>query len=231
MGLKRVRILAQRLSGIMCTSDYNMRFCTEILEVPAERLRLFPNAADDANFHPRDRAAVRRELGLPPETFIVLFSGHFDENKGAHRLLRALEAVPTARAIFLGDGPALPSNSRILHQGRVPHSEMPKWLSAADLFALPVLVEASSNAVAEAMACGLPIVTSDIPSMRLMVGFDAGKLIDPRDVNAIGDALRIFFEDPDLRARMAAAALQKARSYTLADRTAKIVGWFEDLTA
>jgi teichuronic acid biosynthesis glycosyltransferase TuaC len=212
-------------SGILSVSAANRDYCVRELGIPEERIEVVANAADSDTFHPRDRAGARRRLALPPERPIVAFCGHFIERKGPLRLLRALAQVPEAGAVFLGEGPQQPAGPQVLFAGRVPHAEVPEWLSACDLFVLPTLAEGSPNAVAEAVACGLPVVASDIPALREAVDPEAALLVDPRDESALGAAIGALIGDAERRRRMGEAALRIARRYTLSDRAGRILDW------
>jgi glycosyltransferase involved in cell wall biosynthesis len=104
----------------------------------------------------------------------------------------------------------------------VPHEDVPVWLSAADLFVLPTLDEGCSNALLEALACGLPVVTSDRPFNRAVVDESVARLVEPRDPAAIGAAIAALVDRPEERAKLAGAALAHARAFSLERRAARI---------
>ena len=229
LGLELMRSLAQRFAGLVCVSEQNRDYVVERLGVQSDRVLLLRNAADTTRFYPRDREEMRRRLDLPQERPIVAFTGGFNENKGPLRVLEAVRRLPEAGAVFLGSGPLRPTGERVLFAGKVQHDAVPEWLSAADIFVLPTRAEGSSNAMAEAIACGLPVVASDLPSMRPLIGEDAGVLVEPDDVGALGDAIERILGDEELRAAMSAAALSRARSYTAADRVTRVAEWFREI--
>lgn len=228
-GLERMRRVAQRCDAILPVSEQIQDYCVKRLAVPAERVFVAPNAPDPGHFYPRSRAEMRRKFGLPQEIPIVAFAGGFKERKGPLRLLAAIKAIPNVGGIFLGDGPQRPTGEKVLFAGRVPHDQVPEWLSAADLFVLPTLTEGCCNAVAEALACGLPVITSDLPEMRSQVGEGAALLTSPRDVPALETLIRTLIGDPQRRKEMATVALERAKSYTLPDRAQNILSWIEAL--
>ncbi|MDA3947658.1 MAG: glycosyltransferase [Spirochaeta sp.] len=121
------------------------------------------------------------------------------------------EAGPTGTlavsGIFLGRGAQIPSGPGVLHAGSVPNDTMPLWLNAADIFVLPTLREGHCNAINEAVACGLPIVSSDIEDIRRQVDSAYSILVDPTDVDAIAAAIENLRDAPDRRGEMSAAAL------------------------
>ena len=186
--------------------------------VSASDILLAPNAVDLSRFRPRDRIEMRRKHGLPMDASILSFTGHFIERKGPQRVLRAMEAIPNLYGIFLGDGPQCPRGNRVLHAGRVPNAEVGEWLCASDFFVLPTVAEGSPNAVIEAMACGLPIISSDIPSLRETVDARSAILVDPIDEGALAKAMSLLVMDRDRRERMAIAALEIGSNRAIGER-------------
>ena len=225
LNIQRIRETIHQFAGIICVSQENRAYCVERMHVPDERITVLPNSADTTQFYPRDRKSMRTKHGLPAERPIVAFVGHFNEHKGPRRVMEAIRPLPEVGAVFLGDGPQTPQGDQVLFAGKVPHSEVPEWLSAADLFVLPTVAEASSNAIIEALACGLPVVSSDIPSVRAMVGDGAATLVNPMDEGGLRSAVEDALGSPERRREMSIQALERARSYTLQDRAERILGW------
>jgi glycosyltransferase involved in cell wall biosynthesis len=157
------------------------------LGAPAERVRVIPNGVDPSAFHPRDRRAAREILGLPKDRSIVVSVGAFVAGKGHELILDLLpglhRAVPSVMYVAVGNTGGGESRlrqirKRIEREGlddyvRLavdrPHSEIGLWLSAADTFCLATSREGCSNAILEALAVGLPVVTTDIPGNRELI--------------------------------------------------------------
>lgn len=229
VGKNRAAATARQLDGIVSVSQENADHCIDRYGVSPDRVVVVPNAVDPARFHPIDRVAARARLELPPDRPVVAFVGSFIERKGPLRVLEAISSLPGVRAVFLGAGPQTPAGEGVLFAGRVSNDDVVAWLSAANVFVLPTVAEGSPNSVLEAMACGLPIVSGDIPSLRETVSSDAAKLVDPMDVGAIREAIRTILDDGDLAARMSAAAREIASRRTLAARAAKIRDWLAEV--
>ena len=225
LDIQRIRETIHRFARIICVSQENKAYCVERMNVSEERITVLPNSADTTRFYPRDRDSMRTKHGLPAERPIIAFVGHFNENKGPLRVLEAIRTLPEVGAVFLGDGPQTPHGDQVLFAGRVPHSEIPEWLSAADLFVLPTVAEASPNAIVEALACGLPVVSSNIPSVTAMAGDGAATLVDPMDEQGLHKAIKGLLGSPERRREMSTKALERARSYTLQDRAERILRW------
>jgi len=219
----------QSFDGILSVSEENAEIVTGRYGADRSLINVIPNAVDTDRFRPHDRLEARHRLGLPEDATIVAFSGHFIERKGPLRVVEAMRRVEGLHGIFLGDGPQRPSGDRVLHAGRVPHAEVALWLSASDFFVLPTLAEGSPNAVIEAMACGLPVVSSDIASLRETVDADSALLVDPKDVDAIAAALARLTCDATLRSAMSSAALERGRRTSLDARAKRIREWLRGI--
>ncbi len=230
MGVAFCRRTAQRFRGIVSVSERNREHCVERYGVPDARVLVAPNAADPDRFRPPpDREALRRRLGVPADRSLVVFVGHFEERKGPLRVIEALADLPGVALALLGDGPQTPRSPAILFAGRVPPAEVADWLGAADLFVLPTLEEGSPNAVIEALACGLPVVSSDIAALRETVDDDCAVLVEPRNPAALREAVATLLADAERRARMSRAAVARAGALTREARSRRILSWLAGL--
>lgn len=230
VGEERLRRVLGSVSGILCLCERRREYCRIELGLDDRRLAVIPNAADPDVFRPGDRARAREELGLAADRPIVITVGCFGARKGTHRVLRALRTMPDVGGVFLGNGVRKPIGSQVVHRGAESPRQVARWLRAADLFVLPTRAEGGApNVVLEAMSVGLPIVVSDIPGMRSVVG-DAGILLDdPDDVDGLAAAIRRVLDDPALARRMREASVERARAFTLEDRIDRILSWMETL--
>ncbi len=187
--------------------------------VAAEDVAVLHYGVDVERFHPRRRStegtAVRRELGVAIDRPLVLFVGTGFRRKGVDTLLEIWRRDPPrgATLVVVGNDQHLASYQRAARSsgGRVvftgPRRDVDRLCAAADLFALPSLYEGCPVAILEALASGLPVVTSRATGApELLVGPLAELTVDdPRDVKAIGEALRAGLE-PRRREELALAA-------------------------
>jgi glycosyltransferase involved in cell wall biosynthesis len=210
-------------SGIVANSHLIRDYCVERFGVPAGKITVLPNGVSEETFYPRDRAWARQMCNLPQDRPIAIFVGQFIERKGPLRVLEAVRDMPDVGVVFLGHGPQVPTGPQVLYQGSVPHEEVPVWLSAADLFVLPTLDEGCSNAILEALSCGLPVVSSDLPFNHAILDGRSAVMVDPRDVGAIRTAIGALVHDPVRRAAMQEAALLRSNSFRLSDRAQAIL--------
>lgn len=214
--------LLESFSGVITSSPMIKRRCTEHYGLAEDRVSVFPNGVDERLFHRHDRKAARERCRLPLDRPIVIFVGQFIARKGPLRVLDAIRSRPEIGAVFLGQGPQVPDSPQVLYRGVVRHEETASWLNAADVFVLPTLEEGCSNAILEALSCGLPIVTSDLPFNHAIVDERTAILVDPGDTEALSRGIFRLVDQPALRTAMGHAALQHARSFRLSERAGRI---------
>ncbi|SDJ05300.1 glycosyltransferase [Salipiger marinus] len=220
------RVLSNAL-GAVCVSP-RLRDEAITLGANPERVKLVPNYPNWARFRPLDKTECRQKLGLSSDDFIVVYVGHYIDRKGAPRLNAALHKMKhPAKAAFLGSGPLVPDFEGVIHKGSVQHEDLATWLNAADVLALPTLAEGCCNAIAEALACALPILTSDIPDLQWQVPDKGVILIDPKDVDAIAGALDELAANPQKVAQMRADLLAVADFERDKNRANEILSWMQ----
>jgi teichuronic acid biosynthesis glycosyltransferase TuaC len=185
------------------------------------RLHVMRNGVDLSRFRPAARDEARRRLGLDGHP-LVLAVGNLVEVKGHELLLDAMPAVlarhPQARLAIVGDGPELARLQRhaarlqlppscIVFQPAVAQDELVPWYNAADLLVLPSRSEGCANVLLEAMACGTPVVATDVGGSReLLDDPAAGVLVALREPAALAQAMLELIERGPDRARVRAHA-------------------------
>ncbi len=196
----------------ICTSQAELDELGELLSATLRaRLVLIPNAAPLLSAGP-DRANARVQLGLEPETVVVLFIGQLEERKDPLTAVAAVSAAAAAGAplalLVAGDGPLA---ARVRAQAgpavRVLgyRDDRQTLFSAADVLVMPSRREGQSLAVLEAMREGLAVVVSDGPGNPEVVG-DAGVVFPAGDAAALAAALTELAGDEARRRRLGAAA-------------------------
>ena len=175
-----------------------------------------------------DKRRIKEELGLPVNSLVALFAGHLERNKGIFELVDAFSnSKKSCGQLILavcGDGIEGHSFREYVHKsgaadgiklaGVVQPGMMHKWMQASDVFVLPTYHEGMPNVVMEAMACGLPVVTTAVGGLPAAVGDCEGAiLIQPKRVDELQRAILEVIKDRDLRSRMSTAARQKAEQH------------------
>jgi glycosyltransferase involved in cell wall biosynthesis len=187
------------------------------------------NGLDAECFSPGRRASMRDEsrrvLSIGDDDFVLLLIGNDWKNKGLACLLKAMRqaADPRLRALVVGQddpSPFLALIAQLGLEGRVqfcpPRSDVEMYYAAADAYAGPSLVDAFAQPPAEAMACGLPVMTSSKNGGSEMITHECDGLVleDPADFMGLAEMIRRLVGDAALRTRLGAAAAETARLYT-----------------
>ena len=195
----------------------------------AERIAVIPNGVDTALFCPGDRAEARQALGLPPDGVVLLSAGSIVHDKGYHHLLRGLAMLGgEARLCIAGPGDYRGTLERLAREcgvaervtflGRVAQGQMPLWYRAADLFCFGSYHEGCPNAVLEALACGTPVVSTDVGGIPdLVIVGCSGILFKPRSDEAFAAALRTALARPWDRADIAALGARRSWAHVAAE--------------
>lgn len=187
--------------------------------IPPRKLVMIHNGIDLTQFQRLEpdivRAAVRREFNLPDNSILLTTVAVLRPLKGIEYMIRALPAIcaayPTAYYLIAGDGAyrdilmteaeQADVKERVIFASR--RADIPRILSASDIFVLPTLTEALPTVLAEAMACRLPIVASAVGGVPEMVrSGENGILIPPMQPAELSRACNALLVDSDLRVRM-----------------------------
>jgi glycosyltransferase involved in cell wall biosynthesis len=222
----------KRCAGLIVASRRERQRLAERYRNPRLAIADIPNPLDTKQWRAEDRAIARRQLGLPAQAFIVINHGRTDiYRKGLDFLVEAWKRFSSrhaaARAILIGSGQDHARFGQLLKQQAparltwidsyiTDRSQMRRWLSAADVYLITSRTEGMPVAPLEAMACGLPVVSSDAHGLPdiFAAGEEHGGIVTPRhDVDAIVAALERLAGDPDLRARLGSAARRRVEEH------------------
>jgi len=158
---------------------------------------VIPNGVDAERFRPdpQARAKLRNDLGIQNEQGLVIHVARVDPIKNHRLLLAVAQGMPSLRFLAVGQHTEkLNGPPNVLGLGL--RRDVPQLLAAADALVMTSDGEGFPNVVAEAMAAGLPVVSTDAGDARRIVG-DTGTIVPPRDRDAMIAALRDLFEHPD----------------------------------
>jgi glycosyltransferase involved in cell wall biosynthesis len=230
---------------VFAVSDSLRRLAIE-LGAAVEKTEVVGNGVDMARFHPVDRAAARARFGLPDSAKVLISVGGLVERKGMHRVIDCLPALtgPHPDLHYLIVGGASPEGDnraeltaqvvwlglagRVHFLGALPPEEL-KWpLSAADVFVLATRNEGWANVFLEAMACGLPVVSTDVGgNAEVVCRAELGSIVPFGDSAALQQALDAALNKDWDRA----AILDYAHDNHWDKRVAQLLRAFEPLLA
>ncbi|PKA96794.1 glycosyltransferase involved in cell wall biosynthesis [Flavobacteriaceae bacterium MAR_2009_75] len=216
--------LISKIEGFIAVSPQIKDNLIEV-GVNSDKITISPNAVDFNQFFKRDKVEMRMKHKLPLDKKLVIFVGRFVHDKGPSRVLKAVENIDNTEIIFIGGGSDELISDKIVFKDKVPTNEVHEYLSAADIFVLPTLHEGSCNAIVEAMACGLPIISSDIPEIRFQCEPEFSILVNPLSVEAIHEALNnTLFNDEKLM-EMGVNALKYSKKFDITQRAKNIINF------
>lgn len=176
---------------------------------------------DTEEFSPvTDKVPLRKELGLPLDKKVAIYAGYLQKRKGIYEMLEAFCRIhkiePNVILCTCGGGEEEKRFRQVVRERNMEHvirvvgevhpDQMNKWMKAGDLFVLATHTEGMPNVVMEAMACGLPVVTTAVGGLPEAVGgCDGVILLPPKDVDKFKDAVLKVLQDGPLRSRMGIA--------------------------
>ena len=188
-------------------------------------VRVVYHGVDLDTFHPRNCGLcldeAQAELGAAPGECLALYVGNLQ--KGAAAAIRATARVPGVRLVLVSGSNPVSDRSIAQAEGvtdrvsfRPSSKQIERFFAAADVFIFPTFFDAYGMVISEAMASGLPVITSRAAGAAELI--DHGKsgwlTADPWDPDQIAEGLRTLAADPGLRQRMGAAARSKIEAYT-----------------
>ncbi|PIS36816.1 MAG: hypothetical protein COT35_09195 [Nitrospirae bacterium CG08_land_8_20_14_0_20_52_24] len=214
---------------IITISALEKKILMQYYDYPEDRITVVYNGVDHRQFHPgvkKFRDEVRKNLGIRNSELVGLFSANNFQRKGLDAVIAALALLPVQnrpRILVIGRGKAAPYQrqarrmgveDRLLFHGSVPDPE--RFYGASDFLVLPSRYDSFGNVHLEALACGLPVITTRMAGGSEVVREgETGFVLDSTDcVEALANAI-LQMDDPERRRRMADRAPETVQDFTL----------------
>lgn len=221
------------VTGIVSVSSENKRKCIENFHINSDDIEVFPNCIDSNLFYKEEISEQQKKLGIKEDDFVIAFVGGFISRKGPDRVAKAIEKLndPQIKVMFIGKPFA--GNSYefdcpgIIHKGTLEHNLLPKYLNCADAFVLPTQNEGCCNAVVEALAVGLPVISSEGAFNDDILDENNSIRVNPNDINAIADAIKKLKDNPELRKKMSEYSLARREEYSIEGRAKRILDFIQ----
>ncbi|MEJ7604739.1 MAG: glycosyltransferase family 1 protein [Bryobacteraceae bacterium] len=215
----------KRADGLIAISASAKNDAVELLRIQPDRIAVIHPGIDERFFSPQDILQIQERYQLTKP--YLLFVGTIEPRKNVDALLDAYSALPAAMReahdlVVAGPiGWAAGVTVDRLKQGMpglrllgyIPEQDLPALTAAASIFVYPSFYEGFGFPVAQAMAAGVPVITSNLSSLPEVVG-DAGLLIDPKSVEDIKRAMSKLLTSPALREKLGRNGAEQAKRFT-----------------
>lgn len=212
--------------------------------VPEEDIEVIYNGIDTDTFNPGNRNKysdeVRKRFNIESDEKVILFIGTGFERKGLYFLIQAFAMIkddyPDTKLLVVGRDNNVQRYMRLSHELHLserviftgPQPDIKIFYAASDIFVFPTLYEPFGNVCLEAMASGLPVITSRINGVaEIMNGMDHLLLNDPSDIEDIAGKIGFLLADNVERAKIAIAARKIAERYTISNNAQQFVNLYQ----
>jgi glycosyltransferase involved in cell wall biosynthesis len=230
--------LLRRADGLIAVSECTKNDAVRVLGVAPEKITVIHSGIADAFFEcpPEAVDAARRHYKLHRP--FVLFVGTIEPRKNLELLLDAFEALPVGlreHHELVVAGPIGWASDRVVarlrdvrYLGYIPESHLAAVTAAARVFAYPSLYEGFGFPVVQAMAAGVPVITSNVSSLPEVAG-DAALLVDPRSQSELRSALSRVLTSAALRASLIVSGRERAKAFGWPECAAKSLKFFQKI--
>ena len=192
-----------RNADALLTVSQDLRVKAVAMGAPPERARAIINGCDLEIFHPRERLEARRTLGIDAAQKSIVYIGRMDLRKGLLELIEAAVLIhvqrPLLHVYLVGDGPdrsiiqsaigEANASSYIHVLPACSFDEVAVWMAAGDVVTLPSYMEGCPNVVLEALACGRPVVATNVGGIPEILNDSCGCLVPAKDAKALAHGL------------------------------------------
>ncbi|MGZ4850222.1 MAG: glycosyltransferase family 4 protein [Candidatus Bathyarchaeia archaeon] len=216
--------MLEKAQKIIAVSHFTKRELVEYYKIPEDKIRVIHNGVDVKKFKPaQDKHKIKQELGFDPDDLLILSVGRLYARKGLFTLIESMPAViqrfKNAKFVISGKGQSNEMRKLVVHAeklgvednifftGYYPDKKLPKLYQAADVFAFSTFYEHHPFAVLEALATGLPVVTTWVGGIPETI--ESGKngfLVEPFNSKQFAERILYLLEHPSEAAQMGAFA-------------------------
>lgn len=236
----------RKAAGIIAVSGNTKKDLIELCGVSPERITVIHNGVDLEVFRPMESGKMREQLAVKYnlEPGYILYVGTLEPRKNittlikAFKMLRESHRLPHKLVIAGGKGwlyreifravSELGLKQEVLFTGYIPADELPLFYNGAGVFVYPSLYEGFGLPPLEAMACGVPVVTSDCSSLPEVVG-ETGIMVNPTDVEALSDAIERILTDRQLAETLSVQGLKRAQEFTWEESARKTMAVYTEV--
>lgn len=220
----------KKADRIITISEYSKSDIIRHVEYPEDQISIAPPAVDHSSYYVNRNREIVKRFGIKDTEKVILYVGSEQPRKNVPFLLEALsqlkKKLPEIKLLKIGT-PQVPGvrekllklietlglQQEVIFAGYVSESDLTKYYNAANLFVFPTLYEGFGLPPLESMACGTPVISSNVTSLPEVVG-DSAITIDPYDVDAFAEAMYDLLTDEKLRENMINKGLKRAQLFS-----------------
>lgn len=231
--------ILKRADGLIAVSHSTRNDAVRVLGIAPEKITVIHSGVADAFFDCAPAAVDDVRRGYQLQRPFVLFVGTIEPRKNLDTLLNAFAALPdelrreydlvVAGPVGWHAEATVERLKSVRYLGYIPEADLAPLTAAAAVFAYPSLYEGFGFPVAQAMAAGVPVITSNVSSLPEVAG-DAALLVDPRSESELRGALERMLTQPELRAQLGAAGRARAARFRWTECAAESLKFFRQIT-
>ncbi|MHB0965420.1 MAG: glycosyltransferase [Bellilinea sp.] len=253
-GEQRILKLADRIVAATLAEQAQLEF---LYHADAGKVAVIPPGVDTSRFYPIPKDEAKAAIDLPVDAQMILFVGRIEPLKGVDTLMQALAYIQSTNNLdccphylaIIGGDPEVSDQSLdqemtrikalsaelglgdiVLFLGKRSQESLPYYYSAADVVVVPSHYESFGMVALEAMACGTPVVASQVGGLAFLVQDGVTGFVVPNgEPELLGQHLIEIILDPELRARLGAQGAEIARGYSWEIIAARIMALYNDL--
>lgn len=235
----------KRSSQIITISESTKRDLVKIYDVKEERIAVAYPGYDGEKFKPEkdpeELEKIRSKYGISGD--YIIYIGTIQPRKNLIKLIRSVAKIDNLKLVVVGkikglgkqgwmnedilnEPKKLKVEDRVIFTDFIPTDEIPSLISGSKAFVLVSLWEGFGIPVVEAMACGVPVIVSNVSSLPEVVG-EAGIMVNPKSETQIEQAIRLLVSDNKLNARLSKRALEQAKKFSWQKMAKKVLEVFE----
>ncbi len=240
LAAEKQMFLSPLLKRVICNSHMVKHEIQHHFGLAEDKFCVIHNGVDSEKFHPdlkHHRQTQRQQLHIPQQATVFLFVGSGFERKGAGTVIQALTKVDAAHAVFVGKDKLTKHYQQLANRLRVasrchfvgPQTDVRPYYGVADAFVLPTLYEPFPNVVMEAMACGLPVITSTkCGSTDIIMPGENGLICDALDIEQLASHMQTL-SSSEVRDKMGRAARSTVEPMTLEHMAEQLIQLYRQL--
>jgi D-inositol-3-phosphate glycosyltransferase len=247
--IKTEKQLVAHCDRIIAATAREKTELTRFYSAESQKMRVVPCGVNMDLFQPVEKAYARKCLGFKDNEKIILYVGRFAALKGIDRLLKAmthLRDLPDLKLVIIGgDGDSAPQyiefkrlaaeldvNDKIVFAGRLEQNELPQYYGAADLLAVPSYHESFGLVALEALACGTPVVATEVGAMESVIcEGKSGRVVADSRPSSFAEAIRNFVSKPLSEMESAASIRASVCQFNWSDIADTMIAEYESMLA